>query len=294
MAEPRHLVLAGATGWIGSAVRAAAARRGIPTTSLSTRLEGSAPAGWAGLRDIPAVLDSDSVVLNAVGRTAGSPRELDVANVELCLLLARACLEAGAAFVTVGSAAEYGDPGSPRISERDVERPVDAYGASKLAATRQVQSLREQEGLVGTVARVFNVVGAGRPGVSPVTDVAAGVRALTPAGGSVRARDSSLVRDFSTIDWVANRLIDLSGRAGVFDTVNVCSGRATSYRLLIHAMAAERGVEAQVVDTSPGGLRRVVGDPARLRLLLPDVPRESLRQLAQVALRQASATVAAS
>ena len=293
MAEPRHLVLAGATGWIGSAVRAAAARRGIPTTSLSTRLEGSAPAGWAGLRDIPAVLDGDSVVLNAVGRTTGSPRELDFANVEVCLLLARACLDAGAAFLTVGSAAEYGDAGSLRISERDVERPVDAYGASKLVATRRVQSLRE-EGLVGTVARVFNVVGTGRPGVSPVTDVAAGVRALTPAGGSVRARDSSLVRDFSTIDWVANRLIDLAAWAGVFDTVNVCSGRATSYRLLIHAMAAERSVEVQVVDTSPGGLRRVVGDPTRMRLLLPGVPRESLRQLAQVALSQAPASVAAS
>ncbi len=294
MTERVRLVIAGATGWIGGAVRAAASSRGIPTVALSARLAASGAPDTATFADLPGLIeDGNTVVINAVGRTVGTSSDLAFANVEVCRLLAQACLRAGAGLLSVGSAAEYGQTTSQRLSETDVEQPTDEYGRSKLAATELVRQMRG-DGLRASVARVFNVVGSGRPGVSPITDFAAGVQALSGAGGTVTARDSSLVRDLSSIEWVADRLVDLVGTVGVFDTVNVCSGRATSYRQVIQAMAQVRGLQVRVVDSSPGGIKRVVGDPTRLHSLLPDLPTETLTDLAAAALSSSGSTVAAS
>ena len=277
-----HLVVAGASGWVGGAVVAAARSRGIETTPLSVRAGGR--PGSAGPDDLPGLLDGpETALINAVGRTSGGRAELEEANVAVCRSLADACEVAGARFLTVGSAAEVGLPVDDRVSEGAVEVPVDDYGRSKLSATRFVQDRREQ-GLLGTVARVFNVVGPDRPGVSPVSDFAEAIRRLDGRDGVVEARDSSLVRDLSSLQWVADRLVDLSAVAGSVATVNVCSGRGTSYRELIHAMAAARGLTVTIVDTRPGGIKRVVGDPTLLRSLLPDTPAEALSDLARLAL----------
>jgi nucleoside-diphosphate-sugar epimerase len=277
-----HLVVAGANGWVGGAVLAAARRRGVEATPLSVRSVGH--PGSAGLGDLAGLLsDPQTALVNAVGRTSGSRALLEDANVETCRLLADACERSGNRFVTVGSAAEVGIPCGELVREQTPEHPVGDYGRSKLAATMLVRERRER-GLRGTVARVFNIVGPGRPGTSPVSDFAAAVRRLDVTDGVVEVRDSSLVRDLSSLGWVAERLVDLAAVAGAVETVNVCSGRGTSYRELIEAMAEALGLTVSVTDTRPGGIARVVGDPTLLRSLVECGPTEEITFLARLAL----------
>ncbi|MFC7494575.1 MULTISPECIES: NAD-dependent epimerase/dehydratase family protein [unclassified Nocardioides] len=273
--------MAGATGWVGGAVVEAACARGIETIELAVR---PAVSHVASMADLPALLDGpDVVVVNAVGQASGSPAELEIANLRICRELAEVCATHGARFLTIGSAAEVGAPLVDRVSESYVGRPLSDYGRSKLAATELVQDLRT-DGLQGTVARVFNVVGPGRRTASPVAEFAARIRSLQTSGEVVEVRDATLVRDISGLAWVGDRLVDLAGIAGKVDLVNVCSGRPTSYRELIEAMAATRGLTVEVVNTQPGGVPRVVGDPALLLSLLPGTPVESLAEVAAQAL----------
>ncbi len=139
-------------------------------------------------------------------------------------------------------------------------------------------------GLDATIARVFNVIGPRRPGPSPLADFAAAIHALNGRDGVVEIRDSTQVRDLSSLSWVAGRLVDLAVHDGAPDVVNACSGRPTTYRRLVEGMAAARGVHVEVVDTDPGGVLRVVGDPSRLRRLLPWATEESFADLCRLAL----------
>ena len=282
----RQLVVVGASGWIGGRVCLAAAARGLAVTPVSSR-SGRPPDSWQRpLEELPALLRGEgTVLLNAAGATGGAPAVLQQANVDLCLLLARRCEDTGTPLITLGSAAEYGPPTSGRVSESHPEQPTSDYGRSKLAATQQLRE-RVAEGLVVTVARIFNVLGGGRRGRDPVQDFAAAVRALPDGGGVVEAWDSSLVRDLSSVDWVAERLVDLVGCVGAADTVNVCSGRPTRFRDLIVAMAHARGIPVEVRDTAPGGIPHIVGDPALLHRLTGLPPEESLETLARLALRE--------
>jgi nucleoside-diphosphate-sugar epimerase len=208
---------------------------------------------------------------------------LQTANVELVERLARTCRDVGAGLVTLGSAAEYGAPVGPLAAESDQPKPTSPYGRSKLAATQTV--LRHVDaGLRATVVRMFNLVGADRPGVDPISDFARAVSALPPSGGAVHPYDSSLVRDLMGLDRAADLVLDLCQHVGEAPLVNLCSGHGVSFRDLIEAMAAVRGVPVRVEDTSPGGIPRVVGDPRLLFRLVGQREPESVSELAALAL----------
>jgi len=223
------------------------------------------------------------VVVNAAGATSGDESTLHQANVEFVERLAGTCKEVGAGLVTLGSAAEYGAPVGLLTAESDQPQPTSPYGRSKLAATHVV--LRHIEvGLRATVIRMFNLVGADRPGVDPISDFARAVNALPASGGAIHPYDSSLVRDLTGLDRAADLVLDLCEHVGEAAAVNLCSGRGVSFRDLIEAMAAVRGVPIRVEDTSPGGIPRVVGDPRLLFRLVGVREPQTVSELAALAL----------
>ena len=268
------LVVAGATGWLGGTVVAVARERGLDVRPLHR----DEPV--EGLLSAPG-----TVLLIATGAGDKSdPGQLHQAHVAVPQRLARAALDQGAAVLALGSAAEYGVPQRPTVGEDHPELPVGAYGSSKLEGTLALRALAEQ-GLLLTVARVFNVLGPGRRDGDPVQDFARAVQALPDAGGTVEAWDSTLERDVAPVTWVGERLVDLAGVVGAEPTVNVCTGHATRFRDLIEAMGRVRGVPLQVRDVRPGGLPRVVGDPGLLHRLVGTPPVPHLDELAELALR---------
>lgn len=269
------LVVVGAGGFLGRHVVRAAAALGLDVV----------PVGRPEQQPVPlrGLLRRGTVVIDAAGRTSGDREQLWEANVVRLRRLAEVALEAGAALLTIGSAAEYGDPPAERVRESDPAEPVSDYGASKLAATQVVGELAAA-GLTATVARVFNVVAADRAGRDPASEFARAVRELPPSGGVVRAWDSSLVRDLMSVDAAAGLLLDLAAHVGEVPVVNVCTGRGVRWADLIEAMAAARGVPVTIEDTAPGGIARVVGDPQLLHRLVGRREPPSLGALARAAL----------
>lgn len=222
-------------------------------------------------------------MVNAAGATSGDDTTLHRANVELIEHLAGLCHEVGAGLLTLGSAAEYGAPIGLLTAESDLPRPTSAYGRSKLAASEVV--LRHIDGgLRATVIRLFNLVGADRPGIDPISDFARAVNALSPSGGTVHPYDSSLVRDLTGLDRAADLVLELSQHVGEEPVVNVCSGRGVSFRELIEAMAAVRGIPVRIEDTKPGGIPRVVGDHRLLLRLVGAREPQAASELAALAL----------
>lgn len=283
MIDP-HVVVVGATGWVGRRLVARAEQRGLTGVAVSRQrdVEGLWPSHP--LDDLQKLVRRPgAVVVNAAGAMQGEWTKLHQANVELVEHLARTCLEVGAPLVTLGSAAEYGAPAGPLAAESDPARPTTPYGRSKLAATELVLA-QVEAGLCATVVRMFNLVGAGRPGVDPISDFARAVNALPTSGGTVHPYDSSLVRDLMGLDRAADMVLELCEHVGEEPVVNLCSGRGVSFRDLIEAMAEVRGVPVRVDDASPGGIPRVVGDPRLLFRLVGVREPQTVLELAALAI----------
>jgi len=280
----RFVVVVGANGWVGRRLVAQAQQRGLSGAAVSRRGYDAGPWPSHPLGDLAKLAGRPgAVVVNAAGATLGDPATLHQANVELVDLVARTCREAGAGLLTLGSAAEYGVPVSPLVAESDPPRPTSPYGESKLAATRLVLGQVEM-GLCATVVRMFNLVGAGRPGVDPVSDFARAVNALPATGGTIHPYDSSLVRDLIGADRAAEIVLDLCEHVGGTPVVNLCSGQGVVFRDLIEAMGEVRGVPVRVDDTNPGGIPKVVGDPRLLFELVGVREPQTVRELAALAL----------
>lgn len=152
--------------------------------------------------------------------------------------------------------AVYGVPDMERpIREHDPTRPINAYGASKLAAEQAI-SYEAATGRIGAISlRCFNVSGAvaghGDRDLSRVIPmalaVAAGAATTFPLNG-----DGSAVRDFVHVADVADAFVLAAGAAlpGRHFAVNVGSGAGISMRELLRTIERNTG-RTVAVDVGP-------------------------------------------
>ncbi|WP_407571901.1 NAD-dependent epimerase/dehydratase family protein [Deinococcus altitudinis] len=232
------------------------------------------------------------VIVNATGRTSGTPRSLFDTNELLVsrLLTSLEGLNLSPWLVQLGSAAEYGVTATSRpVSEHDPCNPVNDYGVSKLAATQLIQEALSRGAARGVVLRVFNPVGAGQ-GENTLPGRAA--RLLREArvqgqprvtfGSLASSRDYLDVRDVASAVLVAARLGNQSaggpaaGRAPFPEAasppvLNVGSGHARRSRELIRCLARLAGFTGEIGEESQGSPRSEVpwqqADVHRLRSL---------------------------
>lgn len=302
-----RLAVVGGRGWVGRAVADAARRTGSSVVIVArpagpgAGLAPSSPApsspGPANpspidlaladptdLRSLAAATAGCDVVVNAAGCVAGTDRDLAEANVDLPDRLGRLAAAEGWRLVHLGSAAEYGTgaAGPHLVGEDHPCAPTSPYGRTKLAGTEAVTGWRAS-GARAVVARVFNVVDTVLPAANPIADIVRQVRTAVAGGepGVVALGDPTTERDLSGRAWVAGAVVALAllppDQPGRRDhaVVNVCSGRATAFGELARAVAWRAGAHVAVEDLgwSRGG--RIVGDPGRLRTLVPALPTET-------------------
>ena len=187
----------------------------------------------------------------------------------LAALTAAAGSGAPARFVLASTAAVYGSRGG-RLREGDRTDPVNAYGASKLAAERLVAAVAATGALAAVSLRCFNVAGAvGHPDPDTTRVVA---KALAVAAGTADRLqvngDGSALRDYTHVADVATayRLALESAVAGQHLVLNVGTGAGTSVTDVVRAVQAVTGRPVRTEHLPPAAeAPSVLADCTRIR-----------------------------
>jgi UDP-glucose-4-epimerase GalE len=298
------ILVTGGLGFVGSHFVWAASRGGREVVVLDDGSAGTSPplppgvevvAGDIGDRALLAGLFTrarvDAIVHFAgkiqVGESVRDPAlYLDV-NVTRSLALLEASRAAGVErFVFSSSAAVYGEPEVVPLVEETAKKPVNPYGASKLAFEFALEAYGKAYGLRWAALRYFNAAGAHPDGTlreshEPEThllplilDAGLGRRPpLTLFGGDYPTRDGTCERDYIHVCDLASahlRTLDVLGEGREVGAVNLGTGRGVTVREVLEA--AERVLGKPVPHTvgprREGDPSALVADPGRAERLL--------------------------
>lgn len=214
--------------------------------------------------------------LSQVGESVLHPQRYFAGNVVSTLSLLDSVLEAGiGTFVLSSTAAVYGEPTAPLLTETHPTVPVNPYGLSKLMIEQALAEYARAYSLRFACLRYFNAAGAADDGslgerhepeshlIPLVMDAAMGRRAqVTIFGDDYPTPDGTCIRDYIHVEDLAEahhqvlRSLVNGGASGAF---NLGSGVGHSVREVIAAVERVSGLPVPTVR----GPRRA-GDPARL------------------------------
>jgi UDP-glucose 4-epimerase len=288
-----RVLVTGGAGYIGSVVAAqlvAAGHDVVVLDDLSTGHADAVPPGATfvkgTLRDCAAEVLADGVeavlhfaAKSLVGESVADPAKYWSNNLGGTVTLLEAMREIRIRTIVFSStAAVYGEPGGPTVSETDPTRPTSPYGASKLAVDTTLTEFSRLYGFGAISLRYFNVAGAhslsGGSGRwlgerhNPETHLIPNVLAAASAGRPVRifgddyaTPDGTCVRDYIHVTDLADaHLRALAAcRPGQHRIYNLGNGSGFSVREVIEVCRSVTGAEIEV-ETGP----RRAGDPAVL------------------------------
>ena len=237
--------------------------------------------------------------LSLVGEAATDPARYWRVNVGGALNLLEACAAAGVGRIVFSSTcATYGDQDGVLLTEDTPQRPINAYGGSKLAIERMVADFGTAFGIGHVIFRYFNVAGADPEGevgeqhtpethlIPLMLEAVAGKRpSLTLHGTDYPTPDGTCVRDYVHVTDLAEahvlglrRLLSGQGN-GVFC---LGTGRGFSVREVIEAsrMVTNRAVPVVLGERRAGDAAALVCASTRAVTELGWDPQHStLRQM---------------
>jgi UDP-glucose 4-epimerase len=288
------VLVTGGAGYIGAHACKALARAGFTPVTFDNLATGWAEAvKWgplvrgdlmdraaidAALQDHQPVAVMHFAALSLVGESMKDPGRYWRVNVGGALNLLEACAAAGVRnFVFSSTCATYGNQDGVLLTEETPQRPINAYGGSKLAIEGMVRDFGAAHGMNHVIFRYFNVAGADPEGeigeqhapethlIPLMLDAVADKRpALTVYGTDYPTPDGTCVRDYVHVTDLAQahvlglrRLLEGRGD-GVFC---LGTGRGFSVREVIDASRIVTNRDVPVVM----GARRA-GDAAALVL----------------------------
>ena len=227
----------------------------------------------------------------SVGESTREPLGYYRANVAGTLSVIQAMADAGVkAFVFSSTAATFGEPLTTPIDESHPQRPINAYGESKLAVERSLPHIERAAGIRAVTLRYFNAAGADPDGLIgedhhpeehliPLAIAAArGGKALTLYGGDWDTPDGTCIRDYVHVTDLAEAHLASLRRleqGGASDSFNLGSGTGMSVKQVVETVAqvAGRPVPHTVGPRRPGDPARLVASNARARRELGWNPR---------------------
>ncbi len=285
-----NILVTGAAGYIGSVVAEELVRDGHKVIGLDNLTQGHREAvppeavfirgDLADKTALNSLFHSHSI--EAVVHLAGDslveastldPRRYFESNVVNGLKLLDAMLEHGVTKIIFSStAAVYGEPQSLPIEEAHPEKPISAYGESKLMFERILNRFREAYGISFVSLRYFSAAGASqRCGedhhpethlIPRILQVALGHEPQIPVYGTdYDTEDGTCVRDYiHVLDIAQAHILSLKAVGSLGRRVfNLGGGQGYSVKEVIEAARKITG------GPIPAALRpRRGGDPARL------------------------------
>lgn len=249
------VLLTGARGYLGSAVAAELAARGIAWAPLAGRLQAVQPVSL----DAP-------VVIHCAGALRHQPQRWLADNVAATQHLL-AGLRVPARLVFASSRSVYGAAPGQRCSEDIPPAPLDGYGASKFAAEQALCG----SGHAVLCCRLPTLFGAAPAGDCPSLPNAVLRRWL--AGETVHLVPQDIEVDYLAVGDAARLLVALALRpAWPADAINL-PGPARGLHTLMRAMAgaaAAQGLPAGLAFDHPAAAAWPLLDGKRLRAWLPE------------------------
>jgi nucleoside-diphosphate-sugar epimerase len=268
MSEQRVLVT-GSTGLIGGALveslrdgpfEVHGVARTVAADPRAHRADLSVPGQVADLLNRV----NPSVIIHLAGGRETDVARLYASNVltTVNLLQVAARLESPPAFITAGSAAEYGEPVGGIASESGPAHPLTEYGRAKLAASALAQSLARDAQIRLCIVRPFNVVSAHLPASTALGNMRQ--QLVTQQGKTrvVRCGRLDVVRDFVPLNFVVevvSRLLDVDDWP---ELLNVCSGSGIELGSILYGMA-----DLLDVDVRPVTIPELLAVPAPERVI---------------------------
>jgi UDP-glucose 4-epimerase len=282
-------MVVGGAGYIGGHTVAAmveAGREVIVLDDLSTGSEDRVPAGVplviASAADTGTVRraidkhDVEGVIHLAARKSApesvANPLLYYRSNVGTTVDLLQAMTDAGVSKIVFSStAAVYGAPDTPSVTEQTPTQPINPYGSTKLTCEEILRAAGHAHGLSWIALRYFNAVGArsvrladrGEANLFPLVFSAfAADRPILVTGGDFPTRDGSGIRDYIHVSDVAEAHVAAVARldaGAAADAYNVGTGRGYSVLEVISALSELVGREVPYV-VAP----RRAGDPAEV------------------------------
>ena len=287
------ILVTGGLGFVGSHFVWVAAQAGRKSVVLDDGSAGTMPALPAGtpvvqgdvgdtalLADLFSRHKPEAIVHFAgkiqVGESVSKPAEYFDVNLVRALRLLDAARAAGVLRVVFSStAAVYGQPDVVPIPESSPLRPVNPYGASKLAFEHALAAYDRAYGVRWAALRYFNAAGAMPDGslreahdpethlIPIVIDAGLGRRdPLTVYGSDYETPDGTCVRDYIHVVDLADahvKALDVLAQGKSAGALNLGTGHGHSVRQVVEAAAKVLGKPIPHVV----GARRE-GDPASL------------------------------
>lgn len=305
-----HVLVTGGAGYIGSHACKALKAAGFVPVSFDNLSTGWAEAVKFGplvrgdLLDKAAVLAAFETwrpvavlhfaALSLVGESMTDPARYWRVNVGGALNLAEAAVETGCRkFIFSSTCATYGDQDGVLLDESTVQRPINAYGASKRAIEDILTNFGATFGLEHVIFRYFNVAGCDPEGdlgeqhrpethlVPALLEAIAGRRpALTVFGSDYPTADGTCVRDYVHVtDLVEAHVLGLKwlleGRGS--RSFNLGSGTGFSVREVIRHAGRVTNRQVPIIEgpRRPGDAAVLVSGSQRARQELGWTPRHS-------------------
>jgi UDP-glucose 4-epimerase len=300
------LLVTGGAGYIGSIVAQQLLGAGHEVVVLDNLCRGHREAVPDGARLLEIdLLDADRVraalaerfdgalhfaALALVSESVAHPERYYRTNVVGTLNLLDALRAAEVERLVFSSTcAVYGEPEVVPMDESTPTRPVNAYGASKLAVDGMIGDECRAHALGAVSLRYFNVAGASgclgedhEPETHLIPNVLRAAQGLQPEvsvfGTDYPTSDGTAVRDYIHIEDLAHaHLLALEGaRGGEHRIFNLGNGNGFSVREVIDAARAVTGCEIPVREAPrrPGDPPMLVAASGKVRAELGWQPRK--------------------
>jgi len=306
-AEPRRILVTGGAGYIGSHAAKALARSGRDVFVYDNLIAGHREAVRYGELIEGDIADVDAVrsVLHRhrieavmhfaafldVGESARQPVKYYRNNVVGTLgVLEAMAAESVPFFVFSSTCATYGEPVETPIAETHPQRPINSYGASKLAIERALPHFETAYGIHAVALRYFNAAGADPDGeigedhspeihlIPRAIEAATGGRELQVFGDDYPTPDGTCLRDYVHVSDLADahvKALDALAETRRSSAYNLGTGTPHSVREVIEAVERVTGrtVQRTVGQRRPGDPAVLYAAPHKVRAELHWTPR---------------------
>jgi UDP-glucose 4-epimerase len=302
-----RVVITGGAGFIGSRVARTLADEGhavivIDDLSFGRRslLDPRCEFVEADIGDAVAIrpaLDGADVVMHfaassIIARSLTNPMEYVRNNVVAATTLLEVMREAGVRrMVFSSSAAVYGEPERVPVPEEAARRPLQMYGATKLAFEEILSAYVSSFGFDAVCLRYFNAYGPGDLQEPVTRAVPRWIRAALCGEALVTYWGGRQRRDYVYVDDIARAHVAVLGLTG-FHAFNLGSGDGVIMADVAHTLERVLGTHLDLVDIGerPGDPSQLVADISRIQQVVGWQPTIGLEEglTAAVAFYQAT------